>query len=205
MITIFHGDNPTDSRQAFYGFINQFPGSDLLHLDSKTIDLNQINSFLNGGSLFPGTKILAVDNFFSISKPILDKIIKLINPKSAEIILWQDKTLSVTQTKLFPQAKVFVFKADNRLFACLNAIKPHNLNTFNLLYDLIISNELFDLFLYLLKSQFRRQLQSYSKYSSETLQKTYLQTIELEFQYKTGQLSLPKEIALKRVLLPLLR
>jgi hypothetical protein len=205
MITIFHGDNPTDSRQAFYGFISQFPGSDLLHIDSKSIDLNQINNFLAGGSLFPGTKILAVDNFFSISKPILDKLVKLINPKSVEIIIWQDKILTATQTKIFSQAKLFSFKADNRIFACLNALKPHNLETFNRLYDQIIDNELFDLFLYLLKSQFRRQLQTYSKYDQALVQKIYLQTIELEYQYKSGQLSLPREIALKRVLLPLLR
>jgi len=45
----------------------------------------------------------------------------------------------------------------------------------------------------------------YSKYDPALVQKTYLQIIELEYQSKTGQLSLPKEIALKRVLLPLLK
>jgi hypothetical protein len=205
MITVFHGDNPSESRKAFFEFINQFSGSDLLHLDSKSIDLNQVNNFINGGSLFPGVKFLAIDNFFSITKSILDKLTKLINPKSVEIVLWQDKALNATQTKVFPQAKYFAFKADNRIFSCLNAIKPGNLNTFNRLYDQIVNNDLFDLFLYLLKSQLRRQLQSYSKYSSALIQKIYLQTIELEFQSKSGQLSLPKDIALKRVLLPLLK
>lgn len=205
MITIFHGDNPSASRQAFFEFINQIKDQELLHLDAKNIDLNQINNFLHGGSLFPGTKVLAIDNFFSTAKSTLDKLTKLFDPQSIEIVLWQDKTLSAAQTKIFPQAKYFGFKADNRIFACLGAIKPHNLNTFNQLYDQIIDNDLFDLFLYLLKSQLRRQLQTYSKYDPTVIQKTYLQTIELEYQYKTGQLSLPREIALKRVLLPLLK
>jgi len=206
MITIFHGDNPSESRQAFLEFINQISGCDLLRLDSKSLDLDQINNFINGGSLFPGAKVLAFENFFSVAKPNLDKLTKFFfNPKSIEIVLWQDKTLSATQTKIFPKAKYFCFKADNRIFACLNAIKPHQLRTFNRLYDQIINNDLFDLFLYLLKSQFRRQLQTSSKYDPTLTQKTYLQTIELEYQYKTGQLSLPREIALKRVLLPLLK
>lgn len=205
MITIFHGDNPTASRQAFFEFINQFTGRDLLHLDPKSIDLNQINNFLNGGSLFPGIKVLAIDNCFSITKSTLDKLTKLFNPKSIEIVLWQDKALTATQTKIFPRAKYYTFKADNRIFSCLSAIKPHNLNTFNRLYDQIVNNDLFDLFLFLLKSQLRRQLQSYSRYSPALIQKTYLQTTELEYQNKTGQLSLPAKIALKRVLLPLLK
>ena len=205
MITIFHGDNPADSRKAFFEFINQIKSQELLHLDSKSIDLNQVNNFLNGGSLFPGTKILAIDNFFSIPKATLDKIVKLLVPAAIEIILWQDKTLSAVQTKIFPQAKYFSFKADNRIFACLGSIKPGHLKTFNDLYDRIVNNDLFDLFLYLLKSQLRRQLLNHSQYNPALTQKIYLQTIELEYQYKTGQLSLPREIALKRVLIPLLK
>jgi hypothetical protein len=205
MITIFHGDNPSDSRQSFFEFISHISNHELLHLDSRSIDLNQINNFLHGGSLFPGTKILAIDNFFSVSKPILEKLLKLFDTKSMEIVLWQDKTLTAVQSKIFPQAKYFSFKSDNRIFTCLNAIKPHHLNLFNRLYDQIIDHDLFDLFLYLLKSQLRRQLQNHSLYSPETIKKTYLQTIELEFQYKTGKLSLPREIALKRVLIPLLK
>lgn len=205
MVTIFHGNNPVQSRQAFFEFINQSAGVATLHLDSKSIDLNQINNFLHGGSLFPEKNILAIDNFFSISKSTLDKLVKILNSSSNQIVLWQDKPLTTTQTKIFPQAKIFTFKSDNQIFACLNAIKPRNLPTFNRLYDQIVSQDLFDLFLYLLKANFRRQLQSYSRYNQTLIKTVYLQTIELEYQSKTGQLSLAKEIALKRVLLPLLK
>jgi hypothetical protein len=205
MITIFHGNNPSESRQAFFDLLNQSVDSAVLHLDAKSLDLNQINNFLNGGSLFPEKNILAVDNFFSLTKSTFDKLVKIFNSSPAQIILWQDKALTVAQTKIFPQAKYFSFKSDNQIFACLNAIKPKNLSAFNRLYGQIISQNLFDLFLYLLKANFRRQLQTYSKYDKNLIEKIYLQTIELEFQYKSGQLSLPKDIALQRVLLPLLK
>lgn len=205
MITIFHGNNPTQSRQAFFEFISQFPDLATLHLDSRSIDLNQINNFLHGGSLFPEKNVLAIDNFFSITKSNLDKFVKILNSSPSQIVLWQDKALTAAQTKIFPQAKIFAFKSDNQIFACLNAIKPKNLQSFNRLYDQVVSQDLFDLFLYLLKANFRRQLQTYSKYDQALIKKIYLQIIELEYQYKTGQISLAKNIALKRVLLPLLK
>jgi hypothetical protein len=205
MVTIFHGDNPSQSRQAFSEFISQFVSYDQLHLDSKTIDLNQINNFLHGGSLLPGHKLIIFDNFFSISKPNLDKILKYTSNSDAEIAIWQDKTLNATQLKMLPGAKVTCFRTDNRLYACLNAIKPHHLSAFNNLYDIVVNQDLFDLFLYLLKANLRRQLQDNVRSNLDIIKRIYLQIVELEFQYKSGQLVLPKEIALKRVLIPLLK
>jgi hypothetical protein len=46
---------------------------------------------------------------------------------------------------------------------------------------------------------------SYSQFSSESLKKVYLQIIELDFQNKTGQLSIKKELALERILLNLIK
>lgn len=205
MVTIFHGNNPSQSRQAFFDFLSQFPQETLVHLDSKSIEINQINNYLNGGALFPEQTVLAVDNLFSVPKATLDKIIPLIIGSQSQIILWQDKALTAAQIKLLPQAKINSFKSDNQIFFCLNSIRPRNLALFNRLYEEIISQNLFDLFLYLLKGNLRRQLAGSSTYPQNLIQKIYLQVIELEFQYKTGQLSLPREIALKRVLVPLMK
>ncbi len=205
MITIFHGDNPTASRTACLELVNTAKSGSVFQTDSKNIDLNQLNNFLSSGSLFEDAKTLVIDNFFSIPKANLDKLVKLINQNQCDVIIWQDKALNATQLKTFPQAKVQAFKADNQLFTCLNAIKPHNLNQFIKLYDQVVQKDLFDLFLYLLKGNLRRQLQTYSKFDQVQIKKIYLQLIELEFQYKTGQLSLPKDMALKRVLVPILR
>ena len=130
MITIFHGDNSTASRTACLEIINTAKSGSVFQTDSKNIDLNQLNNFLSSGSLFEDSKTLVVDNFFSIPKANLDKLVKLINQNQCDVIIWQDKALNVTQLKTFPQAKVQAFKADNQLFTCLNAIIPHNLNQF---------------------------------------------------------------------------
>ena len=132
-------------------------------------------------------------------------MLSLLTKSKTDILLWQDKTLTPTQLKIFPQAKTNRFRTDNNIFSGINSIKPHNLVHFATLYKKIIDRDLFDLFFYLLKANFRKQICGQSLFPQSTLIKTYLQMIELEYQYKTGQLSLPKEIALERVLLPLLR
>ena len=205
MITIFHGDNLAVSRTAFSQHLDQLKNYEILKLDSKTINPDQINNFLHGGSLFVGQKALAISNFFSIPKANLDKLIKLIISSDIDIVLWQDKPHNATQLKTFPKPDIHQYKADNQLYSCLNALKPKNLKLFIPLYEQVIKQDLFDLFLYLLKGSLRRQLQTYSKFNQTVLLKTYLQLIELEYQYKTGQLSLPKELALKRVLVAILK
>lgn len=185
--------------------VNNLTSSDVLKLDSKNIDLDQINNFIHGGSLFSAPKVLTISNYFSISKPVLTKLSPLLTKSELEVYLWQDKLLNATQLKMFPLAKIKIFKANNELFRCLNALKPGNLKIFINLYEKVISQEIFDLFYYLLKSSFRRQLQNRSVYSQKQLLKTYLQLVELEYQYKTGQLSMDRTLALKRVLIPLLK
>lgn len=205
MITIFHGDDLSLSRQAYLSTFEKMGESQVLHLDTKNINLDQINNFLQGGSLFAESQLIAIDNFFSITKSTQTKLIPLLLNSKTDIVLWQDKMLTVVQLKTFPQAKVQKFKADNHIFSCINSLKPHNLSRFIKQYHEICGKDLFDLFFYLLKGTIRRQLTTRSAYSQPVLVKTYLQLIELEYQYKTGQLSLPKDIALERVLLPLLR
>jgi hypothetical protein len=205
VITIFHGDDLVKNREAFLSSFAPLSPSQVLHLDSKNIDLNQINNFLQGGSLFSDGLAIAIDNFFSITKSTQTKLTDLFVKTKASIFLWQDKLLTVAQLKIFPKAIVNRFKIDNHIFPCINSIKPKNLPKFVPFYHQICSHDLFDLFFYLLKASFRKQIQTKSIYPQSILIKTYLQMIELEYQYKTGQLSLPKEIALERVLLPLLK
>jgi hypothetical protein len=205
MIQIFHGDDLALSREAYLKSFSTIPANQIFHTDSKNIDLNQINNFLHGGSLFSESLAIAIDNFYSISKPIQTKIILFLLETKAEVYLWQDKMLTVAQLKLLPSAKVNRFKADNHIFPCLNSIRPKNIQKFIPLYKQVCGLDLFDLFFYLLKASFRKQLQTKSVYSSSIMVKSYLHLIELEYQYKTGQLTLSKEIALERILLPLVK
>ena len=204
MVFIYHGDHQVDSCTAFNQHLSQITGAEILRLDHKETNPNQITNFFNTPSLFSTDKVLAISNFFSLPKATQDKISKLITDKT-NLVLWQDKTLTVTQLKTFPQAKVQIFRLPNLLYTCLNSIKPHNLQIFLPLFQKVIDHQLLDLFLYLLKGQLRRQLSTYSKFSTHQLRSTYLQLIELEYQYKSGELPPPREVALQQLIATLLR
>ena len=206
MIYIFHGDDQLQSRTAVNSFLDQKTGYDILRLDSKETDLDQINGFINSQSLFASQKIIAFFNFFSISKPILDKILKIIKSNdSFDIAIWQDKALTATQLKTFPQAKSQNFPLDKKLFRCINSLSPKNAAKFIPLYHQVLEQEPFELFLFWLKLNIRKQLTSFSRFSQESLKTAYLQMIELDYQSKTGQLAIPKDMALERILLNLMK
>jgi len=206
MIYIFHGDDQYASRTAFNQFIDQQIDRDIFRLDSKSTNLDLVNNFLNSPSLFGSQKILVISNPFSIPKAILDKVIKLIkNDSQNDIIVWQDKTLTPTQIKNFPKAKINHFPINKVLFSCLNQIRPKNISKFIPLYQKVIEQEPFELFLYFVKNNLRKQITSYSAFDKKNLEKTYIQLIELDFQSKNGQLAIPKEIALQRILINLIK
>jgi len=205
MIQVFHGDNQLASKNALDSYLASKPNVQIYRYNSKDIDPNTLNLVLNSTSLLDDTKIIVISNFFSITKSTLDKLTPLLKQTTIDIAIWQDKLLTVTQLKIFPTIKNNQFKADNIVFKCLNSITPKNTTNFNLTYQKVINENMFDLFLYLIKGSFRRQLTSYSKFPLPQLKKSYLQIIELEYLYKSGQLPLSKDIALERIILNLIR
>lgn len=206
MVYIFHGDDQSQSRTAFNQALDQKKDFDILRLDQKEINFDIINNFINSQSLFSTSRIIAFTNFFSISKPILDKIIKIIKSnKNFDIYIWQDKTLTPSQLKTFSQTKIEIFPIDKKIFKCLNNLYPKNIPKFIPLYHQVLETEPFELFLFWIKFNLRKQLVGYSKFPVNKLKSAYLQIIELDYQSKTGQLTIPKEIALERILLNLLK
>jgi len=201
MIYIFHGDNQLESRRSFSDFLDKNKNTDILRLDSKNITVDKVNLFLQESSLFNTKKTLSISNLFSTNKLILDQINKLINQiENIDVVIWQDKTITSTQIKTFKTAQIKNFPLDNKLFACLNSIRPKNLTKVIPLYHQIIDLGLYDLFLYFLKNNFRKQLTSYPKFEPQIIKRIYLQLIELDFKNKTGDLTIPKELALERLL-----
>ena len=208
MIYIFHGDNLKESRQAVNSKLEKLKDHQITRLDHKDINLDNLNNLLHGASLFSEKKALFISNFFSITKATQDKLVKIFTQKSQpelNIYIWQDKNLTPTQLKIFPQSESYFFKADEHLFTCLYSIKPNNTQNFLKLYQQIIDSQLYDLFLYFVKNSFRKQLTSYSKFDQNSLKKAYLNLIELDFQNKTGKLTIAKEIALQRIITNLIK
>ena len=193
MIRIFHGDDLTKSRDAYNQLLDNFKG-DVLRLDSKQIDLNKINNFLEAKSLFADTKMLGLSNFFSIPKANKDKLVKIFQKTDTDICIWQDKKLNATDTKIFPKSVVTNFPLPNTLYTCLNQIRPKNLKNFVKSYNDALLTIPFDLLFYMIKRNLRKDI--YKKY--------YLQVIELDYQNKSGTLTISKEIALLRIMTNLL-
>lgn len=193
MIRIFHGDNLEKSRTNFNQYLDSFKG-DILRLDSKQIDLNKINNFLEAKSLFADAKMLGVSNFFSIPKANKDKLVKIFQKTETDICIWQDKKISAADLKIFPKSICTNFPLPNILYNCLNQIKPKNLKNFTKSYNEALEKIPFDLLFYMIKRNLRKDI--YKKY--------YLQIIELDYQNKSGTLTISKEIALLRIMTNLL-
>jgi len=206
VIYIFHGDNQFTSRTNINSLLDQKKDYDILRIDQKEINLDQINGFINSQSLFSSQKIIVFFNLFSVPKANLDKILKILDlNQTFDVAIWQDKKLTPTQLKIFPKAKVELFNLDKIMFTCLNNLYPKNLSKFLSLYQQVLDQEPFELFLFWVKTTLRKQLTGFSKFPPEIIKNAYLQTIELDYQSKTGQLSIPKELALERIFINLLR
>ncbi len=206
MIYIFHGDNQLNSRLAVNNLLDSKKNFDIFRVDTKDINLDNINGFINSQSLFSSQKIIAFFNLFSVPKVNLDKILKILElNKNIDVVIWQDKKLTPPQLKNFSSAKIEVFSLDKKMFTCLNNIYPKNLSKFLILYHQVLSQEPFELFLFWVKITLRKQLTGFSKFPPESIKNAYLQTIELDYQSKTGQLSISKELALERIFINLLK
>jgi hypothetical protein len=205
VIYIFHGDNTNQSYTAFSEALEKYQQHEKFHENHKTFDLDTFDRFLNTPSLFSETKAVIIENSFSISKPILDKAIKLINSHpDFDYLFWQDKKVEVTKLKSFPKAEIKLFVLPELLFSCLNAVKPRNQKDFLAKYQLLLDSLPLELVLFWFKNTLRRQLTTYSKFSEENLKKAYLNLIELDLASKTGILTLPKEMALEKIILSLI-
>lgn len=201
MLYVFHGEDVSQSRNALNTLISKLSTTNILRLLAKQTNLETVNLFLNSSPLFIEPKLLVLENFFSVSKPVMDKIIPIIQSNISEnIIIFQDKILTTSQLKIFPQATIHAFKASNLIWGCINSVKPGNLAKFITLYEQMLKQEPIDLFLYLLKSSIRKNILTSYPLTSTIAKKTYLQLIELDYQNKTGRLSIPKELALQRII-----
>ena len=206
MIQIYHGANNFLSRQSLNQQIENINSQNITRLDKKEIELVAINNFLNTTSFFQDQKILVLDGFFSIPKSNKRaQVKKTLIGSDDQIFIWHGKKLTASQLKTFPQSKNFEFNLSSQLFSCIYSIKPGNLNTFLSLFGQIKNQEPFELILYLIKQNLRKQLTGWSKLPTDKLKTAYLHLIELDYQSKTGQLVISKESALERIIINLLK
>jgi len=205
VIYIFHGDNHAQSYSAFSDTLNNYDKHEKFHQNNKTLDIDSLDRFLNTPSLFSETKVVILEDIFSLLKPQLDKVVKLVNSHpDFDYLFWQNKKIEATKLKLFPKSEIKIFTLPELLFTCLNAIKPKNQVDFSKKYQELMSNFPLELALFWFKNTLRRQITTYSKFPEIKLKKAYLELIELDKASKNGTLTQPKDMAIQRIILSLL-
>jgi len=137
MIYIFHGEDLNQSRAAFITQLESEKSANLMKADIKDLNLEKISTFLSTANLFGGKNILGLTNYFSLPKNQQDKLKKLFSQfPGSDIIIWQDKKITSTQARTFPDPVIRHYPLNRNLFACLNAIQPDNFDRFaHLEYD----------------------------------------------------------------------
>ena len=205
MIYIFHGNHSAQSYSEFSELLNNYKLHEKFHQNSKNLEIDSLNRFINTPSLFLETKVVIIENLFSLLKPQLDAVSKLINSHpDLDYLLWQDKKIETTKLKLFPKSTVKFYVLPEVLFSTLDSIRPQNKIDFVKKYKNLTSALPFELILFWLKNHLRRQLTTYSKFSPHVLKEAYLNLIELDYKSKTGKLLDTKENSLARVILSLI-
>jgi hypothetical protein len=205
VIYIFHGNHTLQSYNEFSQLLNNYKLHEKFHQSSKNLDIDSLNRFLNTPSLFSETKVVIIENLFSLLKTQLDSLAKLINSHSDfDYLFWQDKKIETTKLKLFPRSTVKFFVLPEVLFSTLDSIRPQNKIDFVKKYQNLITTLPFELILFWFKNHLRRQITTYSKFSPDSLKKTYLNLIELDFNSKTSKLLQSKEDSLERAILSLI-
>jgi len=205
VIYIFHGNHTFQSYNEFSQLLSNYRLHEKFHQNSKNLEIDSLNRFINTPSLFSQTKVVVIENLFSLSKPQLDTVSKLINSHpDFDYLLWQDKKIEANKLKLFPKSTVKLYLLPEVLFSTLDSIKPKNKIDFVKKYQILISSLPFELVLFWFKNHLRRQLTTFSKFSPLSLKKTYLKLIELDFKSKSGKLLDSKENNLERIILSLI-
>lgn len=205
MIYIFHGNHTAQSYSEFSELLNNYKLHEKFHQNSKNLDIDSLNRFINTPSLFSETKVVIIENLFSLLKAQLDSLAKLINSHpDFDFLFWQDKKIETVKLKLFPTSTVKFFVLPEVLFSTLDSIRPQNKIDFVKKYQNLITTLPFELILFWFKNHLRRQLITYSKFSIDNLKNVYLNLIELDFRSKTGKLQDSKENSLERIILSLI-
>jgi len=205
VIYIFHGNHTAQSYNDFSELLSNYKLHEKFNQNSKNLDIDSLNRFINTPSLFSETKVVIIENLFSLLKPQLDTVSKLINSRpNLDYLFWQDKKIEASKLKLFPKSTVKFYILPEVLFSTLDSIRPQNKIDFVRKYQNLITTLPFELILFWFKNHLRRQLTTYSKFSVDYLNNTYLKLIEFDYQSKTGKLLDTKENSLERIILSLI-
>lgn len=231
MITIYHGDDTAESRNAY--FTAKQKTTNATTLNGATVTLEDLQQALSGEDLFGDKKPIFIEDLLSKRKgKDLDGLISLfqssiVNDQSS-IFLWESKTLTPKQAGLFKGATIREFKIPSTIFAFLDLLRPGNGKMLVEQFHKTLEDKEAEFVLFMLTRQIRMLLalsaeshdgQTISEvarlapwqrgkldkqaksFTKERLIDLHSKLYELEFGMKTGGLVLPMKESIDMLLL----
>lgn len=229
MITIFHGDNTQSAREQFAQERLKLQNSSTFQ--GAGLTKNDLINFFEGGNLFFTDKNLVIENLLSRNKASkgLDEVIDSVNSygKNSEILLWEEKEITIKSLSKFPKANIQTFKIPKLIFNFLDEIMPGNGENLVVVFHKVIENTPVELVLFMVVRHLRIMLaltdsknsetidelnkmapwqrgkleKQASLFSQEKLTQTYYKLYELDSFQKTGKLNMPISSAIDILLL----
>lgn len=156
MITIVHGNDISTSRNFYISIRSKQENFEII--DGKNFDYNKLIQTFEGNSLFANEKNIFVEDFFSNIKSNSNEFKQIIDylnkNKVINLLFWEPKELTKTQSNSLKNADIKQFNYPQVLFAFLDSIKPNNLSSITLFHKLQEQMES-ELIFYMLIRQFR--------------------------------------------------
>lgn len=226
MMTILHGESVVESRQELGNLRAQSKGEEIISLEGGKLTLTELKQVLEAKSLFGQEKLVILENFLAGKRKSKEKenIIEYLTKEEpvVDLIFWEDQEIEKSLLRLFPRAKIRIFKLDPLLFRFLESIRPGNGQEMIEFFRKVFTSEEINLVFYMICRQFRlllflkmgddkgleeldrlapwqkTKIVRQSRYFSwEKLSKSYHDLLEIDFQEKAGFSSYPLQQALE--------
>lgn len=129
-MVIIHGEDKVSSYKRLIELSDSYKQNqiEVISYDPQDLDITTLRQELSSG-LFGTSKCFIIKNLLSTLKSkSKDKIIDLLKQDSTqEVILYESKSVSATNLKAFPKAKVEAFEISPIIFKFLDCLRPRNI------------------------------------------------------------------------------
>jgi DNA polymerase III delta subunit len=123
---IIHGDHTTQIRQYLKQKVEQAQKKkfQVTRLDAKNLQLKNLEEALGSSDLFGQQKLIVIEGIHSLPTSKRKKsLIEMVSTHQGQtIILLENKTLTKTQLKKFPQAEIKEFKISPSIWKFLDSL-----------------------------------------------------------------------------------
>lgn len=127
---ILHGEDANKSYGRLIVLTDELKANqtEVIINDAQDLDITYLRQELGSAGLFGSSKCFVIKNLLSSTKSKnKDKLIELVAQSTPhQIILWENKAVSATALKKFPDAKVEAFAISPVIFKFLDSLRPTN-------------------------------------------------------------------------------